>query len=109
THFMHQFPFNLLCTNSHFACLLCTDPISSEFSFLVAFKSLTNLSGPSDSFNVMSVYNSAGEEQFGLRVYRDAVALTITVLQGPEATPKRVTVKFTDVSLNDRKWHRVAF
>ena len=86
----------------------CLDPISAEFSLLVAFKSLTNLSQSLDSFNVISVYDSTGEQQLALQVYQDTVALTVTVLQGPEAKPKRVTIKF-DVPLNDRKWHRLAF
>jgi len=83
-------------------------PISSEFSLLVALKSLTNLSEPLANVVVLSISDADGNEQFGLRVSSRSVQLTVTVLEGSEQTKRRVPLHF-EATLYDRKWHRLAF
>lgn len=89
--------------------ILYLDPISNEFSFLVAFRSLTNLSKPTDGFNVISITNSAGVEEFSLHISDNSVQLTATVVEGPGEMRRPITAYFSDVFLNDRQWHRLAF
>lgn len=76
------------------------------------------------SFNLLTVYDGAGNAELGLRLTADAVHLTATVVEGRASYSKlrrhegeggsdkerRRTVKAKfDVSLLDRHWHRLAF
>ena len=61
-----------------------------------------------DGFNLISVYDSAGNEEFALRITDNSVQLKATIVEGASGRRRPVTVNF-QVSLNDGKWHRMAF
>lgn len=62
----------------------------------------------SNGFNLVSILDSNGDAELSVRLHHHYVQLTIVLWEGAEQNRRQVELSF-DASLNEDKWHRIAF